>query len=69
MIDLQGCLNSLKMVKDASEATSDALRIDAAKYVDRRDFRLAQMAIEIATISEELARVVQEGEARLALID
>lgn len=69
MIDLQASLYSAQMISDASKETAVACRIDATKYVEQRDYRLAQTAIEIAQFCEAVVEAKARLQEGLANID
>jgi len=64
MIDLQGCITSVRLIEMTNEETGNALRMDAGRYVDREEYELAQTAILIAEYCEkcnEASKALWEG--------
>jgi len=68
MIDLQATLYSAQMISDATKATGDALRVDATKYVEKGDYRLATIAVVLADFCDAITVAKRLLEQELATI-
>lgn len=68
MVSLKDCITTVDMLSVTYTETANALRLDAAKYVDKADYENAQRAIYLAEFCETCCDAVAKLRSDIAEI-